>query len=68
MRKNPMNLCGYDNEDRECGVGTDVNDTILPMVGVTLLDGDTDTFAVSQRSEEAQRILYVKEDIGQYDM
>jgi hypothetical protein len=38
------------------------------ITGADLLDGGTDTVAVSQRSEEGQRILCVKEDIGKYDM
>jgi hypothetical protein len=41
-----------------------VSAALLMMTGVDLLDGDTGTTAVSQRSEEGQRILCVKEDIG----
>ena len=77
----PMHLCvcvsekfgdeegvGCDNVERERGVGVDVNDTMLLMVGTDLLDGVTDTPEVSQRSEAGQRILCTKEDIGKYDM
>jgi len=63
-----MNLCICDNEERERGVGADVNDTILLMSGADLLDGGTDTSTVSQGSEAGQRILCVKEDIGKYDI
>ena len=38
------------------------------MTGSDLLDGDTDTSAVSQRSEVGYGILSVKEGIGKYDM
>ena len=38
------------------------------MTGADLLDGDTGTTAVSQRSEEGQRILCVKEDMSKYVM
>jgi hypothetical protein len=64
----PMNLCGCDNEERERGVGADVNDTMLLMSGADLLDGDTDTSTVSQGSEVGQWILCNKEDIGKYDI
>ena len=40
----------------------------LLIEGTDLLDGDTDTSTVSQRSESGQRILCDKEDIGKYDM
>ena len=40
----------------------------LLMTGTDLLDGGTDTTTVSQRSEEGQGILCVKEGIGKYDM
>ncbi len=37
--KKTMNLCTYDNEERDCGVGADVNDTMmfetLQVVGLT---------------------------------
>jgi hypothetical protein len=37
--KKTMNLCTYDSEERDCGVGTDVNDTkpfeTLQVVGLT---------------------------------
>ena len=38
------------------------------MGGADLLDGDTDTPAVSQRSEAGQGILCAKEGTGKYDM
>jgi hypothetical protein len=41
-----------------------VSTVLLVMTGADLLDGDTGTTAVLQRSEEGQRILCVKEDIG----
>ena len=47
----PMNLCACDSEERERGVGADVNVSILLMTGDDLLDGDTTTPVVSQRSE-----------------
>ncbi len=68
FRKKTKNLCVCDSEDRDGGVGVDVNDSILLMTGSDLLDGDTDTSTVSQRSESGQRILCDKEDIGKYDM
>ncbi len=46
-----MNLCACDSEERERGVGADVNVSILLMTGDDLLDGDTTTPVVSQRSE-----------------
>jgi hypothetical protein len=50
-----MNLCVCDSEERDGGVGADVNDSILLMTGTDLLDGDTDTSTVSQRSKVSYR-------------
>ena len=40
----------------------------LQMEGTDLLDGDTGTPTVSQRSESGYGILSAEEDIGKYDM
>ncbi len=68
LQKKSINLCVYDNEERESAVCDDVNDTILLMVGFDLVDGGTGTTSVSHRSGGGLRILCVKEVIGKYDM